>query len=41
MKIWRNPEDLESQMSTLGWAIEANTTETAFLYGHGQRLSER
>jgi SAM-dependent methyltransferase len=39
VKIWRSPEDLESQMSALGWAIEANTTETAFLYGHGQRLS--
>jgi len=39
VKIWRSPEDLESQMSALGWAIEANTTETAFLYGHGQRMS--
>lgn len=39
VKIWRSPEDLESQMSALSWAIEANTTETSFLYGHGQRLS--
>jgi SAM-dependent methyltransferase len=39
VKIWRSPEELESQLSALGWAIEANTTETAFLYGHGQRLS--
>ena len=40
-EVWRSPEDLESQMSTLGWAIEANVTETAFLYGHGQRLSRQ
>jgi demethylmenaquinone methyltransferase/2-methoxy-6-polyprenyl-1,4-benzoquinol methylase len=39
VKIWRSPEDLQSQVSVLGWAIEANTTETAFLYGHGQRPS--
>ena len=39
VKIWRSPKDLQSQMSALGWAIEANTTETAFLYGHAQELS--
>jgi hypothetical protein len=39
VKVWRSPEELESRMSALGWAIEANTTETAFLYGHAQELS--
>jgi demethylmenaquinone methyltransferase/2-methoxy-6-polyprenyl-1,4-benzoquinol methylase len=37
VKVWRTSEELQTQLSALGWNIEAATTETAFIYGYGSK----
>jgi demethylmenaquinone methyltransferase/2-methoxy-6-polyprenyl-1,4-benzoquinol methylase len=37
VKIWWEPEELESRVATLGWNLHVTTTQWAFLYGHGSR----
>jgi demethylmenaquinone methyltransferase/2-methoxy-6-polyprenyl-1,4-benzoquinol methylase len=37
VKIWRDPEELRSQLGDLGWSFQIATTEWAFIYGSGHR----
>jgi SAM-dependent methyltransferase len=37
VKVWRSPEEVQSQLAALGWSAEVTTTETAFIYGSAWR----
>ncbi|HXW33297.1 MAG TPA: class I SAM-dependent methyltransferase [Acidimicrobiales bacterium] len=37
VKIWREPEELCSQLDDLGWSLEIASTEWAFIYGSGHQ----
>jgi hypothetical protein len=37
VKIWRTAEELESQLSALGWQAEVATTDWAFIFGRAEK----
>jgi SAM-dependent methyltransferase len=37
VKIWRTAEELEDKLTPLGWDVEVETTEWAFIFGRGRR----
>jgi hypothetical protein len=35
VKVWWEPDELQSRLAALGWKVEVRTTEWAFIYGFG------